>query len=326
MKITRKEFLSSVVFVLGFFVLLIFSSCFFQPKDTHESYGMEEWEANAIMAEEENTIDVLILGDSISNCATNPIQIWRDHGITTYLCATPLQNLCYTREFLYKAFKTQSPKIVFLGTSSVFHDFQRQDNVRTAMELVFPVFRYHDRWKEAGALPEFTSGMKIDYMHQDICKGYRFSTKFDEVEVNEYPGYRSDVEWIPFVCQDAVAEIKEFCDKNHARLIFLSEPNVAGAWGPHRHNAIQLLAEELGVDYLDLNYKNDEIVLDWSKDFYDVGDHLNYYGAQKVTACMGRYLENMGIFEDKRKNEKYESWNKTQEAFYEMVKASLAEE
>ena len=319
MKITKKELLSSVIFVMGLLGLLVVSSWFFQPKNTSDSYGMERWEANAIMAEERHTLDVLFLGDSVSNCAIMPIQIWRDHGITSYLCTTPLQNLYYSKEFLYKAFRTQSPQIVFLGTSAVFHEFKHQDNVKTTVELVFPVFRYHDRWKKAGAFREFSTGMKINYTQKDVFKGYNFYVASDEVNVGNYTEHTNVVEWIPYICQDAVREIKNFCEKNNARLILLSEPNAAGAWAPHRHNAIQILAEELGLEYLDLNYKQEEIVLDWSNDSFDYGDHLNYYGAKKVTAYLGQYLENMGIFEDKRTNEKYESWNIAQERFYKEI-------
>lgn len=319
MKITKKELLSSALFLLGLLGLLMLSSWFFRPKNTAEAYGMEDWEANAILAEAENTIDVLFLGDSVSNCSIIPIQIWRDHGITSYLCTTPLQNLYYSKEFLYKAFETHSPQLVFLGTSAIFHEFRHQDNVRTAVEYVFPVFRYHDRWKEAGAFPEFASGMKVEYTHQDIYKGYNFSMESVKVEVGDYTGYKNDVEWIPYICQDAVAEIKEFCEKNNAQLILLSEPNAAGAWAPHRHNAIEILAEELELEYLDLNHKGEEISLDWSHDSFDYGDHLNYYGAKKVTAYLGQYMENMGIFVDKRTDVRYESWNESQEAFYQDI-------
>lgn len=325
MKVTKKEFLSSVVFVLGLLGLLIVSSRFFQPKNTMESSGMEDWEANAVMAEEENTIDVLFLGDSVTNCSVIPIQIWRDHGITSYLCTTPLQKLYYSKEFLYKVFETQSPQIVFLGTSSIFLEFEQQDNARTAVELAFPVFRYHDRWKKAGAFPEFISGMKIDYTNQDIYKGYHFSVKSEEIDVGDHTGYRNDVAWIPFICQDGVIEIKEICEKNNAQLILVSEPNAAGAWEPHRHNAVQILADEWGLEYLDFNYKIEEMAFDWSSDTFDQGDHLNYYGAQKVTAYLGRYLENMGIFEDKRTDERYVSWNVAQEAFYEDIGPLVSE-
>ena len=167
--------------------------------------------------------------------------------------------------------------------------------------------------------------MKVNYTNQDIYKGYNFYVVSEEVNVGNYTKPVSVAEWISSLCQDTVAEIKEFCEKNNARLILLSEPNAAGAWAPHRHNAIQILAEKLGLEYLDLNYE-EEIVLDWSNDSFDYGDHLNYYGAQKVSNYLGQYLENMGIFEDKRANEEYESWNRAQEAFYEEVGAFGIEE
>jgi len=322
-EITKKELLSSVVFAVGLLGLLIMSSWFFQPKNNTAVYGMEDTGANGILGEPEDTIDVLFLGDSVAYCAINPFQIWEEQGITSYVCATPLQKLYYTKEFLNKAFQKQSPRIVVLETSAIFADFTRQDKMTNIVEQAFPVFRYHDRWKNAGSMPEFSGDMQINYTHLDPNKGYYFikwSNAIDEDYVRAYmDGLITEPERLADINKEAVVEIKEFCEKHNAELILFSAPNVARSWTPIRHDIIALLAEENGISYVDLNYMPEEVPIDWSKDFPDSGEHLNYYGAKKVSSYMGKYLADTGLFEDKRETERYEAWHEAQEAFCQSI-------
>lgn len=54
---------------------------------------------------------------------------------------------------------------------------------------------------------------------------------------------------------------------------------------------MQQYADEKGIAYLDLNEKVEELGLNWAEDTQDKGDHLNVYGAEKVTSYLGNYLE-----------------------------------
>ena len=97
-----------------------------------------------------------------------------------------------------------------------------------------------------------------------------------------------------------------------------SAPN-ALTWNPAIHNALVALAEELELTYFDMNYMSEEVPIDWSHDTFDGGDHVNYYGAQKVTAYLGKYLSEMNLFEDKRGDKRFETWDEAQQAFYETI-------
>ena len=318
MQFKIKNIIGSIMFLLGLLVLLNLGSLIFQPKNNTEADGMEDQRANGILAEPEHTIDVLFIGDSVSYCAVIPIQIWRDHGITSYLCGTSLQQLYYSKEFLIKTFETQAPKVVVLETIPVFNNFMYKENVVNAAERRFPLFRYHDRWKqflEAGSLDET---FRVNYTNREVTKGYYYSPAIEMVEPGDYTKPTEEVAGVLADCKQTLKEIADYCEKKGAKLIFLNTPN-ALTWRPDCHNAVQLLAEEMGVDYIDMNYLPEEVPIDWSKDSFDGGDHLNYYGAQKVTAYLGQYLENMGIFEDKRTDSSYELWHKDTEKFYESV-------
>jgi len=299
-------------------LLLVLGSLFFRPKNNTESYGMEDQRANGILAEQEQTIDVLFVGDSVSYCSVIPVQIWRDYGITSYMCGTSLQQLYYTKDFLYKTFETQSPKIVMLEGIPIFSNFEYKENIGAAIERVLPVFRYHDRWKEIGTMPEFETGFKVEYTNLEVTKGYYYSPAIEVVDATEHMVATDEVAGILDDNKQTLQDIIELCEKNGAELILYSAPN-ALTWNPKIHNALELLAEELDLVYFDMNYMTEEVPIDWTKDSFDGGDHLNYSGAQKVTAYLGQYLSQMGLFEDKREHDGYETWHEARKTFYETV-------
>jgi len=146
MQLSKKNIISSACFLLGLVILLAMASMFFRPKNNQDLYGMEEPRANGILGEPEETLDVLFVGDSVSYASIIPIQIWRNYGITSYLCGSTMQDLYYTKEFVNKAFEKQSPKIVFVGTATIFNEFTEKEKIWNVLEQNIPILRYHDRW------------------------------------------------------------------------------------------------------------------------------------------------------------------------------------
>ena len=53
----------------------------------------------------------------------------------------------------------------------------------------------------------------------------------------------------------------------------------------------------------------DEIPIDWETDSRDGGDHLNYYGAMKVSSYMSGYLADHYDLPDHRGDSAYSAWD-----------------
>ena len=60
------------------------------------------------------------------------------------------------------------------------------------------------------------------------------------------------------------------------------------------------LAEEFGVPYLELFYCLDEIGINPETDFRDRKNHMNQYGAEKLSAYLMKYMQENFDMEDQR--------------------------
>ena len=95
---------------------------------------------------------------------------------------------------------------------------------------------------------------------------------------------------------------------NDIQLILYTVPSPVN-WNYKRYNGIKDFAERNKLPFLDLNLKTEELGIDWATDTYDKGDHLNFFGAQKLTSYIGNYLSENSKLIDHREDEKYLFWN-----------------
>ena len=69
-----RRFFTGSVFIAGLICLLLIASSVFEPKNNMENFGMEEVTANGILGEKDNSIDVLVLGDSEAYSSIIPLK------------------------------------------------------------------------------------------------------------------------------------------------------------------------------------------------------------------------------------------------------------
>lgn len=325
MKKIIKRIVSCVLFVAILLGLLQVSSLIFQPKSNDKASGIHYPRANGILSEPKDSIDTVFIGDSEVYHSFIPLNIWRDYGITSYDVSSPSQKLVYSMEFLKKTFEKQSPKIVFLETNAIFRKSYFEDEITYKAEQIFPVFRYHDRWKNL-QLKDFSA--TVEYTANENNKGYYFTKKSKpatDKAIKEYMKYSDVSAPILSTNKKYLKEIAEFCKKHGTKLVLISTPSTKN-WNYQRHNAMEAFSKDLGVDYIDTNLLRDDIPIDWKKDTKDKGDHLNYNGAVKVTDYIGKYLDDTKLFKDKRNDPSYDNWNTCLDKFEKQVKKGTSSE
>lgn len=264
-----------------------------------------------ILREKPNTIDVIVVGDSLSYSAITPMELWNKHGITSYDCGQSGQKIHETYHMLKSAFETQSPKLVILETNTMFRDTFGGDlkNVKETVEgwamNAFPIVRGHDIWKT------FVTDKKYP---EENYKGFSFRRDVVAYEKGNYMLETEEKQKIPDTVQKYMTSILELCEQHNAQLFLLSTPSPLN-YNYKRHNGLAEYAREHGLDYLDMNLKLNEIGIDWAKDSLDRGDHLNCSGAEKVTEYLGEYLSKYFEFEDHRGKEEYAQWQQEAEEY-----------
>ncbi len=306
-----KRILKKFLRITSFLLILVFMlggiSWIVSPKDNR---NMHNTTANGFLGEKPNSIDVLILGDSESFTSFSPMQIWRDYGYTTYVCGTSRQYVQDTYNFLERFTQSQKPKVVFLETNLLYRAEGRfSDIFRVAQNTAskfLPVFEYHNRWKRLG-LNDFhkTKG----YTWRDELKGFRINAKIVPYEgTPQYMKKTDKAKRIPPVCTYYFKKMAEICKENNAELVLVSTASPVN-WSYEKHNGVAKLAKEYGLKYLDMNLVVDELKIDWKNDTYDKGDHLNFYGAQKATDYLGKYIKANYSITDNRSKEEFKHWN-----------------
>ncbi len=312
---TLKKISASIAFILILIILLLTASYIFVPKGSIKDFSKNDALINSFMAEKENTIDIIIVGDSEAYSSISPMQLWKNYGYTSYVCATSAQYLSYTEEMLRQVFKRQKPKVVILETYAVYRKILVEKSIITRFENSFSIFKYHDRWKD---FKNFRSLKNNDYGWKDDFKGYRYDTDIVKAKKRNYMKKSNETETIPPLNISYVKSIAKLCRENGAEFLLVSTPSCKN-WNYKRHNGIEALANELQVQYVDLNLSNEEIAIDWSMDTKDNGDHLNYTGAVKATNYLGKYISENYSMTDNRKNKDYQEWNETLDRYIKEV-------
>lgn len=312
---TLKNIISAVLFIAILASLLMGFSFIMKPGKSANVNALEDPLTNGILSEKKNTIDVIFLGDSECYSTFIPLQIFKEQGITSYVCGTSDQVLSYSYELLTKSVKNQDPKVVVLETNAIFREVTSTKAFLNKAEGLFSVFKYHDRWK----LMQPKSWKFNDTKTYDRrSKGYLFNMSVSPADTCGYMEPDDNKETVSNDNIKYITKLRDYCKKNNAELVLVSVPSTKN-WNYSKHNAVSEMAKRLGIDYVDMNTLREEIPIDWNTDTRDKGDHLNYLGAAKATEYFGKYLKGKNIFDDKRKLEAYKDWSSSAEEFLSSV-------
>lgn len=306
MKQFCKHTAQILCFVAGLLAIVIAIEPFLTPKDNTEVAGVLSERAYGFLTEPENSLDVLVFGDSEGYRAFIPLQIWEEYGITSYICCTSGQQMYQTEKILTAALENQKPKYVFLETNMLYRHAKYTDILKEKLYDLLPTLRYHDHWKHL-TKADFTG--EVNYTHREAFKGYAYHGNTVAAENLDHMKADKGETKISSYSLKMLDELHEICEENGVELVLISTPSTKN-WNTKRHNHVEKLADEKGITYIDMNLYTDEIDIDWSSDTFDGGDHMNYSGAVKCTHYLGEYLYETGNLADHRSDaDLAEEWN-----------------
>ena len=305
-----KNVLRCAAFFAGLAILLTVASQITLPKGNSAEDRVIDVRPSGILAERDNSIDLLIVGDSVACGSFIPLMMWRDCGITSYVCGTALQLTDESEDWIRTACERQNPKLVILEVSTLFTTIPYPRIIMTPLSRAFPVFTYHNRWKDLSARDFFR---KPTYTHIERDKGYYMRTGIDPipVEVPEklVPSPGDGVKKAGFFNILCLRRIARFLSDRDIPLMLVCGPHIKD-WNGKYHNGAAQLARDFGVEFVDLTTVLDEIGIDWTTDTLDRGIHVNHAGAVKTTRYFEGFLEQTGLLPDHRGDAAYADWDR----------------
>lgn len=272
-----------------------------------ESYTTQEF-----YALEDNSIDVFIVGSSQVVMGVSSMAMYEEYGISAFGLGMGNAPMIGNYYWLKECQKTQDISTVVIEVSMLYEPTRqflyrrafdpmklsqnKLEAVRTlnreyggddVSSYVFPVIKYHDRWKE---LTEADFG----YRKEDSLV-YRGNVMTSGVKPMPYEKVIIDNDPIREVAMEEdqlkyFEEILSYCKQNDLNVVLMKTPKTS--WSLSKSLGVNALAKEHGVPFLDFNYDKlmKEIEFDPMRDLRDA-DHPNLRGAEKICSYLGKYLK-----------------------------------
>ncbi len=336
----KKIFIHKIIYIIIFILLFNFTSYLFQPSWKYVP-NISEGETDKYLGFYNvplNNLDYLTLGASHSFFSINPMQIYAETGIIGYNLGSPSQSIETSYYWLKEAHKYQKPKIVFLDISSLLYDDEMIDAAsvtkallymrfslnkidaiinckaqeQSLFEFFFPLFQYHDRWKELNKDDWYKTSE--NYFLNGSYLGFTSSRLTEKNEINldqelyllHENGTLMQNNIIPTVSSQSKVyfeKIIAFCNANNIKLIPIKAPSLN--WSLQRRLVICDFLQAYQLKLWDLNVE-ENLFLNWDTDTADNGYHTNYWGATKTSQVISGFLKSQNL--NSSSNEVY--WKK----------------
>ena len=341
---TKRQALKTIIFISIF--ILILTTLTYMIRTNGEVKDL----FNGFYAQEENTLDVIMIGSSPVYPFYSAPKLWGEQGITCYPLSSHVQRPSAALPLLKEAYKTQKPEVVvFEMRMYTMEDGDMENNMAYARGVTdnmkyslnriyainrlvsdvserytyyFDIFKYHSNWKTI-VLPDQIACFKYEKPHP--LMGFVIKDEVGPLEEEQIPDCAdlTGKTSIPAEQEERLYELLNYLKEQNQQALFIVSPYRIEPKEQEMYNYMRPIIESYGYDFVNMNEFYEEIGIDFTTDYYDYGGHVNTLGAEKCTAYLGKLLEQFHIG-DKREEEGYESWEQAYELYLEKKEQALA--
>ena len=342
-KIKENKLIRVICFLLIGYLLLSVLTKIFIPKwitaeDNRMSYIIKEF-----YKEPKNSIDVVFMGNSDVYRGISPIKLWDEYGIVSYNFVSSGQRMWTAYYLMEECLKYQKPELIVLNMDSAFNESESSesnyrkvfDNLklsknkikaitdktfefskRDILTYLIPITRFHSRWTEL-SYKDFKNAFKTQKYG---LKGMDLNVDINPLNNDENYMNRDDSERrIGSKCSEYLEKMVNLCKENNIELLLIEIPS-ADSWSYDLSNKTQEFADEHGLEFIDMNLNYKEFGFDWKTDTADAGDHLNVYGAEKVSKYLGKIIQEKYNVKNRKDDKEYEEWNNSSKIYHEEIR------
>lgn len=267
---------------------------------------------------DEQSVDVIFLGSSVTVNAFSPQEIYNDYGIRSYNLGSEQQSIFLSYFWLKEALRFQTPKVVVLDTRFLFQlhpenpinttegltrkcldpmkwssvkreavsDLCAIDTEQSELSYYLTNIRFHTRW---------ASLTEHDFMQKEVAyselKGYSAISEYRSKAYNTYSfsgDTQSNAE-MHTIMQAYLNKTVELCKNNNISLILLSLPG--NSMNDSINNTLTTYAKENSIDYYNMCETNVYNAIGAKLPKENVVEHENLWGARKMSRYVGKILK-----------------------------------
>ena len=344
----KKLYVTRTVKVACLLLALMFSCGFLQ------TYGLRRDDHNMVRLtgyyrEKSGSLDVVLLGASEIYTGYSAGRAYEKYGYTSYPVATESITTDGMLLALKEIVRTQHPKLIVIEPNAYLykeiknesndgHIRKLVDNIPLSgnkieyvtqnipgdeqIEYYFPMIKYHGMWTDyPKSLFKTASAIEMDFRGAYYLKGFRTTTGTlhpKEKILNQAIINENKTAKLNKVLEKKLVELLEYCKEQKLNVVFVRSPHMVYKKTYERvkrSNRAAEIVRKYGYDYINLEREWDKMGIDLTKDFYNY-DHLNAYGAAKLTDYLGNILQTKyGIERRTLSGSEKEEWDTAAEYF-----------
>ncbi len=319
----KKKAINNIIGIVAFFVLVIFCVLFLE--NLFLSTGSVTERKQAVAQREQNSVDVMVIGNSHAYCTFNPAVMEEIIDKRVLNAGLPDQKIDMTYYSLLEMLEKQKPETIILEafvfgrTNSEYKGFVANldamklsfNKLRACFEIFpdkyeairmsFSSFRSHNNWKKPHIVKENLKTMlgRPSKNYDSFDGFYALNSKMSAGTIRQYKESTTS-KFTPVVDEYSTGffrRIVKLCNERNIRLVVAMAPfnelYLEKVEYRSFYEKMERLCKDEGVKYVDFNMLYDEIGLNYDdfEDAFHHAQHMNIWGAEKVSAYMAEYLK-----------------------------------
>ncbi len=320
----KKLYIMRAVKLIAFALAVVLMTLFLQ------SFLLRRIDSNtlryeALYLEDKDSLDVVLIGASDVYAGYSAPYAYEKYGYTSYPYASQSTRANMLLPQIREVLKYQAPKLIIVEINSLLYrddDIPAEVNQRIftdsiphdeiwrqfledevpadeRMEYYFPIIKFHGSWSDYP--------WKFKYLMAEMdqnSRGYALLRGFKTIANEFHPTGKIINDKLPEKDATAPLGVNGNCylirtldylkENGITNVVFTRFPHVVRSSSETRFqrlNEAQRIIESYGYDFINMERYASELGFDINKDWYN-WDHLNIYGAEKLTDYLGGLIVN----------------------------------